>query len=207
MTEFYFIRHGQTDANAEGIKQGVINTDITKLNDTGKSQIKKLHSVFNISFADELIHSPLTRTVESAEILNEGYNLPTSTDERLLEISYGQWDGQKNSDLHKKYPRYFDQHLNDVLPEYVEVATKGETFPQVVARVKSFMLEKTLNTPDKKYIVVTHGFTIKAAALGVIEPQNPMTLPEPNNASVTKIVTLARTQQMYLEYYNREFKF
>ncbi len=89
----------------------------------------------------------------------------------------------------------------------MEVATKGETFPQIVARVKSFMLEKTLNTPDKKYIVVTHGFAIKAAALGVIEPQSPMTLPSPDNASVTKIVTLARTQKMYLEYYNREFKF
>lgn len=207
MTEFYFIRHGQTDANAEGIKQGIINTDITKLNDTGKSQLKKLNSVFNISFADELIHSPLQRASESAEILNEGYNLPMSTDDRLLEISYGQWDGQKNSDLIEKYPRYFDKHLNSVLPDYVEAATKGETFPQVVARVKSFMLEKTLNTPDKKYIVVTHGFAIKAAALGVIEPQDPMTLPSPDNASVTKIVTLARTQKMYLEYYNREFKF
>ncbi|WP_334329639.1 histidine phosphatase family protein [Companilactobacillus sp. HBUAS59699] len=207
MTEFYFIRHGQTDANAEGIKQGTINTEISNLNDTGKSQMKKLHEVFNISFADELVHSPLNRTLESAQILNEGYNLPMSTDERLLEISYGEWDGKKNSELREKYPRYFDQHLHDVLPDYVEVATKGETFPQVVARVKSFMLEKTLNTPDKKYIVVTHGFTTKAAALGVVEPQNPMTLPEPNNASVTKIVTLARTQEMYLEYYNREFKF
>ncbi len=105
MTEFYFIRHGQTDANAEGIKQGNIDTDITKLNDTGKNQLKKLHSVFNISFADELIHSPLQRAIESAKILNEGYNLPMSTDERLLEISYGQWDGQKNSDLIAKYPR------------------------------------------------------------------------------------------------------
>lgn len=36
MTTFYFVRHGQTLANAAGLKQGQINSDITHLNDTGR---------------------------------------------------------------------------------------------------------------------------------------------------------------------------
>jgi Fructose-2,6-bisphosphatase len=62
MTEFYLIRHGQTNANATGLKQGTINSEITYLNDTGKKQIQTLADNFDISFADRLIHSPLRRT-------------------------------------------------------------------------------------------------------------------------------------------------
>jgi len=35
MTEFYFIRHGQTTANVMKMKQGTINTEMTYLNDNG----------------------------------------------------------------------------------------------------------------------------------------------------------------------------
>jgi Fructose-2,6-bisphosphatase len=71
MTEFYLIRHGQTNANATGLKQGTINSEITYLNDTGKKQIQTLADNFDISFADRLIHSPLRRTEQSAKILNQ----------------------------------------------------------------------------------------------------------------------------------------
>lgn len=36
MTDFYFVRHGQTSANAAGLKQGTINNDMTYLTETGK---------------------------------------------------------------------------------------------------------------------------------------------------------------------------
>ena len=99
MTEFYFIRHGQTEANALGLKQGTINSEITLLNETGKKQAQHLHDAFDVQFADQLLVSPLTRTLETAAIVNETANLPQQTDPRLLEISYGQWDGLKNRDL------------------------------------------------------------------------------------------------------------
>ncbi|MDN6126026.1 MAG: histidine phosphatase family protein, partial [Lactiplantibacillus plantarum] len=38
MTTFYVVRHGQTVANAQNLKQGTINTAVTHLNSVGKQQ-------------------------------------------------------------------------------------------------------------------------------------------------------------------------
>lgn len=204
MTEFYLVRHGQTNANATGIKQGSINTEITHLNDAGKAQVENLHQTFDISNFDRIISSPLFRTLETTDILNAGYNLPISTDKRLIEISYGQWDGLKNANLKAAYPELFDPYVKDVLPSYVKRATRGETFEDVSSRMKECLVETAQKYPDEKILIVTHGFAIKAAMLGLFEPKDPMMIPEPDNASVTKLVILGDTHRYYLKYYNRQ---
>ncbi len=149
MTDFYFVRHGQTAANAAGLKQGTINTEITYLSETGKKQAESLRKGFDISFADQIIASPLQRTKDTAAILNRDANLPVTYDKRLLEISYGSWDGEKNADLMSKYPELFDHVLNDALPTYAAVAD-GETFSHVIDRIDAFMTEVSAKYPDQK---------------------------------------------------------
>ncbi|MBM7544029.1 histidine phosphatase family protein [Periweissella beninensis] len=204
MTDFYLIRHGQTAANAAGLKQGIINTEITKLNKLGIKQVESLQAVFDISFANQIIASPLDRTQHTANILNKSAMLPFTTDERLLEISYGSWDGRPNQELEKAYPQVFDRTLHDVLPTYVTIASDGETFEMVMKRIQTLLLELTKKYPTQKIILVTHGFTIKAATLVCLAMTNKlMTLPEPNNASVTKISVNPQTKEAYLWYYNQ----
>lgn len=204
MTEIYLIRHGQTTANVMKMKQGTINTKMTYLNENGQKQAHNLADNFDISFADHIIVSPLHRTEQTAAILNAKANLPVSYDKRLLEISYGQWDGKKNADLRKKYPDAYNDYWDDVLPKYVQYATDGEKFNDVVDRVHDFLIDTINQYPDEKIICVTHGFTVKAAALDVLKPQNMMSLPEPRNTSVTKIIGL-NDKEFYLEYYNQLF--
>ena len=129
MTTFYFIRHGQTTANATGLKQGTINDERTHLTETGHAQATHLAAQFDVANMTALFVSPLDRTQETAAHLHT--DLPMQLDARLLEISYGQWDGQQNADLQVKYPEVFDQTLNDVLPTYTQIATDGETFEHV----------------------------------------------------------------------------
>lgn len=207
MTTFYVVRHGQTTANAQNLKQGTINTAITHLNAVGQRQAQELHAAFDISFADRLICSPLDRTKATAAILNHGRDLPITTDDRLLEISYGQWDGQKNSDLLAAYPDCFDPRIQDVLPNYVTVATAGETFEHVIARTQDFLTTTAAAHPDEQIIVATHGFTVKAMALAILQPHDPMSLPEPDNTSVTKLTVDAASQHAYVNYYNRRGEF
>lgn len=202
MTTFYFIRHGQTDANVSGIKQGTINDERTHLTATGINQVAQLHAAFALDFADALFCSPLDRTRETAAILNQDAKLPVTLDDRLLEISYGSWDGKRNADLLAAFPNVFDQTLQDVLPSYVDYATGGESFAAVRKRVANFMADRAAENPDGQIICVTHGFTVKAAALVALQPENPMTLPEPDNASVTKI-TLKSDGRYFVWYYNR----
>ncbi|MEE8824218.1 phosphoserine phosphatase 1 [Lentilactobacillus sunkii] len=203
MTEFYFVRHGQTAANAAGLKQGTINSEITYLSETGKKQAESLQKGFDISFADQIIASPLQRTKDTATILNQSANLPVTYDKRLLEISYGKWDGQKNADLMAQYPDLFDHTLNDVFPSYADVAD-GEPFNQVIGRVDAFMTDVSEKYPDQSIILVTHGFTIKAAVLAAIgRPDDMMVVEEPDNTSVTRITKNVSTDSYYLRYYNR----
>ena len=204
MTEFYLIRHGQTTANVMKMKQGTINSEMTYLNEHGQQQAQTLANNFDISFADRIICSPLHRTQQTAEILNSKADLPISYDKRLLEISYGKWDGQKNADLRREYPDAYNKYWDDVLPSYVQYATDGEKFEDVIARVHSFLIDTIKQFPDEKIICVTHGFTVKAAALDVLKPQDMMSLPEPRNTSVTKIIGLT-AREFYLEYYNQTF--
>ncbi|MBN6049753.1 histidine phosphatase family protein [Lactobacillus helveticus] len=203
MTEFYFVRHGQTAANAAGLKQGTINTDITYLTETGRKQAQTVHEHFDIAFANRIIASPLQRTRDTAEILNQSAHLPITYDKQLLEISYGDWDGTKNSDLESKYPDLFDHVLDDVLPSYADQA-HGETFDHVIGRAEDFMQTTAKAYPDDKIIVVTHGFTIKAAVLAALgRPQNMMVIQEPDNLSVTHITLAQAICAFYLRYYNR----
>lgn len=44
MTEFYFIRHGQTEGNALGLKQGTMISNITLLNETGKKNRRSIYT-------------------------------------------------------------------------------------------------------------------------------------------------------------------
>lgn len=203
MTDFYFIRHGKTPANADGIKQGTINTTEAYLSETGRKQAQTLHEHLDISFADRIISSPLQRTKETTKILNQTANLPVTYDKRLLEISYGKWDGQKNKDLEAVYPDVFDHVLHDVLPTYAPLAN-GETFEDVISRAGQFMVDTAQQYPQDRIIVVTHGFTVKAAVLTALgDPDEKMVVEEPDNTSVTKITKDINSGAYYLRYFNR----
>lgn len=203
MTTFYFVRHGQTAANAAGLKQGQINSAMTRLNDKGKLQVRQLADHFDISFADLLISSPLHRTMQTADILNNSAGIPMQQDQRLLEISYGEWDGQKNQQLEMQFPDVFNPVLHDVTANYTKYATAGETFAQVVERVNLFLNEASLQHPNEQIIVVTHGFTIKAILMATFGIKHVTSnIPEPDNASVTKL-TQTSDGNRYLHYFNR----
>ncbi|WP_268912267.1 histidine phosphatase family protein [Lentilactobacillus sp. SPB1-3] len=203
MTNFYFVRHGQTAANKAGLKQGIINTEITNLTDVGRQQASQLHEHFAIDFADLMIASPLQRTMDTANILNQTANLDVITDERILEISYGDWDGQSNATLQSEFPDVFEPVLHDVLPAYAAIAN-GETFQQIIYRVKQFMMDYAKQYPNGNLIVVTHGFTIKAAVLAATDNNDDlMAIEEPDNCSVTKITYDKDQENYYVRYFNR----
>ncbi|QER66493.1 histidine phosphatase family protein [Paucilactobacillus nenjiangensis] len=203
MTFFYFIRHGQTLGNTQGISQGTINTEIAYLNEHGKAQAQKLHDHFDVAFADRIIASPLVRTQQTAEIINQTANLPIEFDDRIKEISYGDWDGTKKSELKKDYPDLFSTISGDVVPEYYTTA-HGESFPDVENRVAEFVKDMSAKYPDEKLIVVSHGFTIRSAVVNALQVKDPFAVPEPENTSITKISVLDNGQQV-LEFFNRVY--
>jgi broad specificity phosphatase PhoE len=105
--ELYFVRHGETDWNAEGRYQGA--KDIP-LNDRGRGQAGKngallcdlLKRAGRTPWEFDWYVSPLSRTRETMDILRQSFPeaLPeVAVDPRLIEISFGIHEGRLHTEL------------------------------------------------------------------------------------------------------------
>ena len=149
----YFLRHGQTDWNAAGRLQGRL--DIA-LNAKGREQAKR-----NGGVLAELIHdpkpltfvaSPLQRTRQTMQIAREALGLPPEgyeTDDRLLEIHFGDWEGKTWSEIKRDAPSTYQARDADAFNYAVP---GGESYAMVTKRVVSWLAD--VSTPT---VVVSHG--------------------------------------------------
>jgi broad specificity phosphatase PhoE len=98
---FFFVRHGETDWNAERRLQG--GRDIP-LNDRGRQQAARCGDTLRDLIADRgkapadfaFASSPLSRASETMEIVLGVLGLPAGgyvADARLAELSFGRWEG------------------------------------------------------------------------------------------------------------------
>ena len=98
---FFFIRHGETDWNAERRLQG--GRDVP-LNDRGRRQAAHCGGTLRDLFAERgraaagfsYISSPLLRASETMEIVRDTIGLSATgyaVEPRLAELSFGRWEG------------------------------------------------------------------------------------------------------------------
>jgi broad specificity phosphatase PhoE len=92
---FWFLRHGETDWNAQGLSQG--NVDIP-LNPTGLAQARSAAARLRNRGIATIISSPLSRARVTAEIAGEVLSLPVQIDDDLREVRFGAQEGQPMSD-------------------------------------------------------------------------------------------------------------
>jgi probable phosphoglycerate mutase len=88
------MRHGKTEWNAKHKLQG--RTDIP-LNNDGRMMAANAGKEYADVHLDLCYCSPLVRAKETAEIVLKGRNIPIITDERLIEMSFGIYEGIEDS--------------------------------------------------------------------------------------------------------------
>ena len=89
----YIMRHGKTEWNELRKLQG--QTDIP-LNEEGCLMAQAAHDKYiNVHF-DLCFSSPLKRAAQTAEILLNGRDVPIIADDRLKEMSFGEYEGTVN---------------------------------------------------------------------------------------------------------------
>ncbi len=148
-----FVRHGETDWNAEGRLQG--QRDIP-LNPHGRTQARRNGEVIAREIPEALefdfISSPLSRTRETMEIAREAMGLPRDgyeVDARLLEITFGELEGFTYQDIEAREPGWLamrDANKWEFLPP------GGESYHMLSIRIVGW-----LATIDKPTVVVAHG--------------------------------------------------
>jgi broad specificity phosphatase PhoE len=105
----YFVRHGQTDWNAEHRLQGQADID---LNELGRAQAgrngRKLAELIDQPGDFDFVASPLSRTRYTMELVRAAMGLPPGgyrTDARLVEVHFGDWQGHTFEPRHHRRPR------------------------------------------------------------------------------------------------------
>ncbi len=151
----YFVRHGQTDWNVEHRLQGQADID---LNATGRAQAtrngRKLAELIDDPAAFDFVASPLARTRETMELLRVAMGLPPSgyrTDERLVEVHFGDWQGYTLAELDRISPGATAAREADKW-NFVPPGTDAESYEMLARRVLPWFEE--LSRPT---VCVTHG--------------------------------------------------
>lgn len=156
--KIYFVRHGETIWNKEKKIQG--QSDIP-LNEYGKELgYITANALKDIPF-DIVYSSPLIRAKETAEILVKNRNLEIHEDMRLVEMSFGEGEGESLPEIHT-HPEMKLYNFIHSPGEYTPPAG-GETFEDLYKRCKSF-IEEIIIPSEKKYntmLIVGHGALIR----------------------------------------------
>ena len=102
---------------------------------------------------DYVYSSPIPRAYDTACLLFDQEQI--ITDERLMEMNFGDFEGQKISDLLAQSDQLYYQLWNQ--PEIFDRIPHGESYDEVIERVKSFLADLRNLKSDSQVMIVTHG--------------------------------------------------
>jgi len=151
--KLYIIRHGETDWNKEKKLQGQCNTS---LNEYGRELAIITGEALRDVHFDYAFSSPLNRALETAHlIMGPDRGIEIKTDDRLKEISFGEYEGVPAEEMPEDFHYFFDR------PEEYKAPKGGETYEELCARTADF-LEKvikplSLSDPDATAVIFGHG--------------------------------------------------
>lgn len=155
----YFIRHGETDWNVEGRLQG--QKDIP-LNDLGRVQAEEAGRRLQglVPHVEDLAYvaSPMTRTRETMKLLRKAMGLDPDyyrLDERLVELTFGEWEGLTWKEVRKKEPQLAALRERDKW-NYAPPGG-GESYAMLTERVRPILDDLTRDT-----VLVAHGGVARA---------------------------------------------
>lgn len=148
-----FIRHGETDWNAEGRLQG--QRDIP-LNDKGRSQARRNGAALAEKISEiasfDFVASPLGRARETMEIIRASLGLDPKAyrlEERLQETSFGEWEGSTFEELSTRNPELIAERESD---RFEFVPPGGESYRNLSDRVGPW-----LTNLERPTMAVAHG--------------------------------------------------
>ena len=169
----YYIRHGETDWNAERRLQG--QHDIP-LNDLGRVQAGRCGELLGALFKQagrlpdefDYIASPLGRARETMERVRATLGLDPEayrTDARLMEMSFGRWEGFTFAELEAREAAALAEREHD---KWNFVVPGGESYALLLARVRGWYESIT-----RDVVVAAHGGVARVLLthLGVTTPE------------------------------------
>jgi probable phosphomutase (TIGR03848 family) len=190
VTTLLLVRHGRTTANGAGVLAGW--TEGVSLDEVGREQVTALAGRLAPVPLTAVVTSPLQRCLETTDLMLAGRDdVPRYLDERVGEVRYGDWSGEKLSKLAK-----------DPLWKVVQSHPSAMTFPGDGGEAMRDMQVRAVTAvrewnaklgDDTVYAVVSHGDIIKAVladALGMHLDQFQRLVADPASVSIVTYTRL-----------------
>ena len=150
----YVARHGETTWNLAGRYQGRLESELTSL---GTQQARALADAMTAARVGLVVSSPLGRCTATAQPTAERLGLRVETDDRLIEIAHGSWEGRLRDEIAANDPERYRAWRED--PAHVAFEG-GETIGKVLTRWRDFA---AAFRPDTPALVVTHDAVVRVA--------------------------------------------
>lgn len=167
MTQTLFVRHGETEWNAEGRIQGWAPVP---LSDRGREQAARvgealadregsfaepdgpLAAVGGADAVDAVVSSDLPRTRQTAEPIADAVGVDVETDSRLRERDFGVYQGLRSADFFERFPELDLLENGSTAAAYTPES--GESWLDVRERVLAAASD--LRERDGTVVAVTH---------------------------------------------------
>jgi broad specificity phosphatase PhoE len=163
-TRIYLVRHGATQLTAEDRFSGAIGVE---LSDEGRAQCARLGERLQRQGVDAIYCSPLSRTVETANIIGNRCGQAPTKLEGLQEISHGRWEGLTRREVEERFGEEYTSWEQDPFTFAPEGAESGVA---VLARALPALRSVVTAHRGQRIVVVSHKATIRlmlCALLGI----------------------------------------
>jgi len=161
-----FVRHGQSEGNVAGTWDSTTDTPLTAL---GKQQAAS--AAAHAPVVDAMFSSPRIRTTQTAEIIGAGMGTSPTSDEGLVEMSFGAWEGLTTAQI-------LEKHASDIAEyesgrgDHTRRGGYGESLAGAGARMRQTADKLAEAAMAEPYIAVSHGAAIRALAVNVLGIRN-----------------------------------
>lgn len=148
--KIWLVRHGQTQANVDGLYSGISETPLTE---RGIVQAQAVGDLLNYVAFEKVLCSELGRAQHTTKLILQQRDIPVITEPRLNEMNFGDWEMQHHRDLQRmdaeNYAAWCSNWQN-VVPK------NGEGFQLFSKRVSEFASTLASRPKDENLLIVSH---------------------------------------------------
>jgi len=173
----YLLRHGETVWNRADRRQGRLDSPLTLRGIAQANAVASLLDEVLMGRRPPIQASPLGRAWQTAVIVAEALGRDSGeivTDQRLAEISYGDWEGMTSKEIQCSDAAYWRRRRAE---RWTIPPRGGESFIDLQARLAPWLAEQNLNDD---LIVIAHA-SLNRALVGLVArllPEAALALPE-----------------------------
>ena len=171
MEEVYLVRHGETEWNQTGRRQGQLDSP---LSESGMMEVQRTAKRIESLPVDGVFSSPLGRAISTAQTYAHALDQAITAVDDLRELDHGDMAGMTNEEIERAFPGELARRSRD---KYQWRFANGESYADADLRAAS-VLRQVAESGSSRPLVVTHEMIARMLLrnLLTLEPKEALTL-------------------------------